>query len=754
MESYTKCDCGSGEKYKFCCQKAEIYTQRIDRQIESKQLKAALATIEEGLRKYPDTPVLILRKAMISTLTGNGSQAAQILEAYLARNPMHSGMRHFLLLNALETEGPEAASLELQRFMTQLTDEQKSFMSNLPSEIASVFEQQGKTMAAQAHAILGVVWAQGQSNSIQRLVAIQQNPNTSPWLRNPYPLVVASDEIDAEIRDQFDEAYELAMAGCWLDSAEAFADIAEREPLGKAYYNQGLLLAWIGEKTSAAYFLRNYIRSAGETTESVDLEALCQDLAFQEPNDDELVDRIQLTWPIRSHDLLLENLKKSSLFLVYQPTDEQGKPVELAGDHFVVVDRPRIDNPEAMRFDNVPRLIANVVVDEKNVSLNALDDGDLDKTTELFRDAAGAAIVPAHPRTKHLGKEPKPDPVRQTRWVLPQGITKEQSDNFFHKRFRMDMETLWLDLPQSFLDRKTPRQAAATGKYSVPLRAALMRFRAEHTSDLDLEVIQAARHKLNLADEPTPDPESISKLHVSRIGMLDIDTLSLEQLTMVFEKSLNFFLLSMVEKSGKQWLSRPVADEKDAKSRIRVYRELASVATSEKDLPKALNLIAQGRSHDSEPNLDLKDIVWSLAELRARAMLTEPAAWVPMLAVMMDRKRPSQNAEQVTQTMIMGLIDLGLIRVARNPQQPEQAQLDTRVLEMLLQQYGPKIKTPSGELGISASKGGIWTPGQSNPTPAASGGSKIWTPSQAGGSNPPPSAAGPESAPKLFVPGR
>ena len=100
--------------------------------------------------------------------------------------------------------------------------------------------------------------------------------------------------------------------------------------------------------------------------------------------------------------------------------------------------------------------------------------------------------------------------------------------------------------------------------------------------------------------------------------------------------------------------------------------------------------------------------------------------------------------------MIMGLIDLGLIRVVRNPQQPDQSQLDTRILEMLLQQYGPKIKTASGELGVSASKGGIWTPGQSAAAPA--GGGKIWTPGQSGGSNPP--QAGGESGPKLFVPGR
>jgi len=60
MDSYTRCECGSGEKYKFCCQKAEAYIRKVDRQIESNLAEAAFATVEEGLKKYPDTPSLLI----------------------------------------------------------------------------------------------------------------------------------------------------------------------------------------------------------------------------------------------------------------------------------------------------------------------------------------------------------------------------------------------------------------------------------------------------------------------------------------------------------------------------------------------------------------------------------------------------------------------------------------------------------------------------------------------------------------------
>jgi len=742
--SYTKCDCGSGLKYKFCCQKAEHLMSRIDRQIESKQIQAAVATIEEGLKKFPDTPNLILRRAMVHTLMGEGSQASQILEAFLAKHPLHPGVRQLLVLNALENDGPDAAAIELQRCVGRLDAEAKAFMANLPGEIGAAFEQEGKPLAAIAHALLSVIWSNGRSDTIQRLTSIQQNPQFSPWLRTHLDLAKPTEKVAAELQPGFETAFELAMNDNWLDAAEAYGKLAEKDTTGLALRNQGVCLAWLGDNAGAVLCLRASLKFVGESVESVDLEALCQELDL--PAEEDLVDYIQLTWPVRSSDSLIENLAKSDYFINFN--QENAQPAT-KGRQFLVLDRAKVLKPEDLRTDNAPSLIGEVLVEEKSASLIAPDDGRLDKITEQFRDVAAAAIVPAHPRTKLIGKQPKQDILRQTRWVLPEGMTPEQSAEFRASVFAKNLADIWPQQAQTYLDGKSPTQAAAAGHFAVPLRAAFQRMGWDRATDAETQAIAAMRQRLGVNAEPAPSADAIETLHPSRLGLVDVKQLDVKQLQLLFQKALSFLDVAAMEKSGQDWVSRPIENEEEGKSRIRVYMELGAIATGRNDLPKALELYAQGRKADTYTSPDVAEVRWSLAEIRSKSRLLKPEQWVPELAVLMDRKRPGRDAEAVTQTLVMGLVEMGLIRVVRDPQQPTQAALDTRILEALLAQFGPKITTASGELGVSAAKPQIWTPGQPGGGPAQGGG-KIWTPGTGGQ---PPKAGG-DTGSKLIVPGR
>lgn len=113
-----------------------------------------------------------------------------------------------------------------------------------------------------------------------------------------------------------------------------------------------------------------------------------------------------------------------------------------------------------------------------------------------------------------------------------------------------------------------------------------------------------------------------------------------------------------------------------------------------------------------------------------------------MLAAAMDRHAGSAEAGPI---IVSNLVGMGLLRVESNPNDPNEPIMDSRPLMAVLSQYGPRITTSTGELGVSASRGGIWTPGSE---PGSSGG--IWTPgSSTGGPQP-----GPEKKPRLIIPGR
>jgi len=90
-------------------------------------------------------------------------------------------------------------------------------------------------------------------------------------------------------------------------------------------------------------------------------------------------------------------------------------------------------------------------------------------------------------------------------------------------------------------------------------------------------------------------------------------------------------------------------------------------------------------------------------------------------------------------------MDMGLVQMTPSPDRPGDFLVDTRALQALIAEYGPRITTASGQLGVSAAKGALWTPGASSEGP----GGGLWTP----GSGSPAAPAGPDK-PRLIIPGR
>src|SRR3954447_16970342 len=115
VEPYAHCPCGSGEKYKWCCQKVEPIFERASRLHESGQVQAALDAIEEGLRKFPDSFVLLINKAIYEIKRGNEEAARAPLERILRKNPRHILAQLLLTQLVLEREGPVAGVAQLQK---------------------------------------------------------------------------------------------------------------------------------------------------------------------------------------------------------------------------------------------------------------------------------------------------------------------------------------------------------------------------------------------------------------------------------------------------------------------------------------------------------------------------------------------------------------------------------------------------------------------------------------------------------------
>ena len=125
LEAYGPCPCGSGQKYKWCCQKAEPYAHKSARLQDSGAIEPAKAALDEGLAKFPDNPWLTIRKAILLARQQKTKEAAEILRRLVAKEPGHPGAQNFLIRATLENEGTAAAAAQLQAALSAVSAENR-----------------------------------------------------------------------------------------------------------------------------------------------------------------------------------------------------------------------------------------------------------------------------------------------------------------------------------------------------------------------------------------------------------------------------------------------------------------------------------------------------------------------------------------------------------------------------------------------------------------------------------------------------
>jgi hypothetical protein len=320
-------------------------------------------------------------------------------------------------------------------------------------------------------------------------------------------------------------------------------------------------------------------------------------------------------------------------------------------------------------------------------------------------------------------------------------VTQEQESRLIRE--------VWPNLKAPYLGGRTPKQAAEAGDAVVALRAACCHFEFEQdlsTTPIDMAAMRAS---LKIPAEPEIDPETveIDKLWFSRLRYVPVEKLSDVKLFAYFFKAREAGLPSAIERSATALAARPeyIGPRGAAYS---VYTALANFAVTRGSLEDAFKRLEEGRKLDPASHRGANAPAWDMYEVNLRAQQQPPEKWVPELAIVLERYRENPQASQL---LLMSMMQMGLVRMVPNPDVPGDVMLDPRTLQALLAEYGPRVTTSTGTLGVSATKGEIWTPG--GPTGGGGGATSsggIWTP---GSGNPPAAGGGPDK-PKLIIPGR
>ena len=749
VDPYSPCPCGSGEKFKWCCHKVEAYADRAHRLFDGGQIEAAIETLDEGLRKEPGNAWLLTRKALYLTRANQPEPAKEAVRRVLQQNPRHAGAQMLMTRLVLETEGPSAGAAQLQQALTAFPPEKRKDLAGLIKVVGAFLSEAGEFPAALAHLKLARSFEQGEPDAplASTLRAIEGNPSISPWLKNPDALSSPPPDLTGEALERFNQALGWANEGLWSSAAAAFETLSADPVAGPlADRNLGFCRLRLADAVAAVAALRRYVARLGPTAEAVDLEALCQQIA--PPGSGGLVEHVQLIWPLRDRQALLKALKADTTVNVDEPgpidpEDENSPEV----DQFEFLDRPAVAKASPdLKVEEIPRIVGRILVGQEIVALESYDDGRLDGLADRFTALAGSAIPPAHPKTKTLGKVPRLELALMWEWLLPEGTDAQTGRRLTREQGIYLLREVWPNTPNPALRGLTPLQAAAAGDAEVPLRAAVVQFEQSRESWRTGFDFAALRERLRLPAEPAIDPATVdpATLHLARLALVPADKLADEPLVVLYRRARESGLQDALAHAAQALVDRPEAMERLGVESISVYTDLATIASTQDRTDEAFEWIRRGRQADPASKRIRNAPSWDIFEVRLRARTEPPETWVPEVAVVLERYRQDQSA---TQVIMMNLIDMGLIQMVSSPDRPGEVLLDSRPLQALLAEYGPRVTTASGRLGVSAAKPEIWTPGGSS----AGGSGGLYIPGSGAPAAPPSQGGGPS---KLIVPGR
>ncbi len=522
------------------------------------------------------------------------------------------------------------------------------------------------------------------------------------------PAFTCAQGVAQAFRESFEQALGWAEDGLWSSAASAFELLATGSAAGVfADRNRGLCCLWLADHDGAVTALRRYIARSKPTTDTVDLETLCQ---LIEPGSRyDLIDIDRLSWPIRNREGLLAALRGDRTIAQVEPRPLTDDPESPPLESFSLLDRPVVEAKPGLSGADLPCVEGELLIGNDVAYLEAVDDGRIDLLIDRFTSVAASNIPPAHPRTKIIGHVPRHELALAGRWHIPTGLAPEAQDRLGSERAAHVIGEIWPTTTHPSLRRRTPLQAGQAGDSETYLRASIRRM--ESTNDLPVEVLDwnELRLKLHLAPEPAiePDTVEIDELHLSRLALVPIDRLDDERLLALYRRSVKWGLRQVRNQVSRLLDERPSLLTKGQVETIKFYGDLALDAAQSGERMQAEHWVAKGRESEPPQKRSAHSLTWDLIGLHVRMLLDPPEEWVPVLAVILDRCRGNQ---EMTSAVLLRLVQFGLVQAGVDPKRPDQLILDTRILEQYIKRYGPRVTTATGELGVAASQGEIWTP--------------------------------------------
>lgn len=263
FDPYSPCPCGSGKKFKWCCQPIYADIDRALRQHNEGQHEVALRIMGEVVAANPGNPEAHGRFAQLLYVNGKLDEAETALQKAFALNPNYP-FGYYLRGLFRQNEGESVGALLLFRKAIECYDPQAhDMLAQVYLFICQNELKLNRPVAARAAMQLVSRYAPA-DQSVQRdfEAAFGEQSQQPLSARREYRFAVLPTSAPAARRQAWDRVLSKdPPQGRFSDAVRAFAQLTTEDATDHlAWYNLALAKAWLGDNVGALDALDRYVQ--------------------------------------------------------------------------------------------------------------------------------------------------------------------------------------------------------------------------------------------------------------------------------------------------------------------------------------------------------------------------------------------------------------------------------------------------------------------------------------------------------------
>jgi tetratricopeptide (TPR) repeat protein len=601
LDPYASCPCGSGKKFKWCCQPIHVQIDKAFQQDAEGQHEVALRLMDEVIKEHPANPEAWGRKAQLLYQNGKVEDAEEAIQKAFDIAPQYP-FGYLLRGTFRYQEGEIPGALLLFHKAAEYYDpEAHDLIAQVYGMIADCEMRLNRPVAARAALRIVLKSQPSDAETREQFDAVFGDQGRLPAAaRKDYTFRSPAPSSSGERRAAWDRALAGAQSVRLSDAARAFDELAKADPNdAAAAYNLGVARAWLGDNAAALEALDRYVTLEGDEARAAEAWALGEVLrcgyGMAEQSD------------YQEH---------SVVYQIREPRPIEGLLRDWAGAHRLVpintgkeegIIRALVIEPSPVlaaaggTSEGGP-LAAHLLIAEGIVRLWGTVRDRFERTRTELEQKAGPGLSEGH---SHVGPPSWGDIVSEA-LTFPIGVKDqaeaEQRVMAYAQQF---YEGPWLQRPLKALGGIAPIDAAGHALLRRKLRGVIQ-FLADcaaggvlHEYDFD-----RVRRKLGLTGAAPvaagAGPADITALGAPELAALKVEALSDEELRQAFQTAQRLDAHEIGAHFARALVARP-ADGGGA-DRYPYFSYLIERALASGNTDEALDTINEGEKADCEQN--------------------------------------------------------------------------------------------------------------------------------------------------------